>query len=303
MKRNIFILVLVLLSLSLGEALIATNGYFSHGYGAKSKGMAGAGTALSLSTLDSVTNPAAMVFLGKRFDIGVAFFMPQREYTVNGAPSMFPGTFPLTPGTVESDSTLFVIPHLGANFMRDENTSLGITLYGNGGMNTDYPTSTFHGTSPTGVNLAQLIMAPTLSMKVTENHAIGASVLIGYQRFRAYGMGVFTGFSDDPNRLTNRGDDQAWGGGLRLGWTGKVTSDLTVGLTGATRVYMQEFDKYAGLFAEQGAMDVPANYGIGVAWNATSNSRVGFLTQGRCARWRVLPRPSCRARGKALDSW
>jgi long-chain fatty acid transport protein len=33
---------------------------------------------------------------------------------------------------------------------------------------------------------------------------------------------------------------------------------------------MGNFDKYKGLFAEDGGFDIPANYGIGVAWQASS---------------------------------
>jgi long-chain fatty acid transport protein len=70
-------------------------------------------------------------------------FSPDRQYTVSGDPSGFPGTFGLAPGTVESGSTLFGIPSFGANWMGGDNSSFGVALYGNGGMNTDYNFRTF----------------------------------------------------------------------------------------------------------------------------------------------------------------
>ena len=106
-----------ILALAVGAAPAhATNGYFAHGYGTHYKSMAGAGAALSMNTMASATNPAALAFLGKRIDVGVAVFKPNRFYTVTGNPSGFPGTFGLTPGTFESDNTSFFIPSLGANF-------------------------------------------------------------------------------------------------------------------------------------------------------------------------------------------
>jgi long-chain fatty acid transport protein len=33
---------------------------------------------------------------------------------------------------------------------------------------------------------------------------------------------------------------------------------------------MTEFDKYRGLFAEQGDFDIPSNFGVGLAWKATN---------------------------------
>lgn len=269
MKKQSFILALLIFSLA--GALVATNGYFSHGYGAKSKGMAGAGTAISFSTLDSVTNPAALVFLGNRFDIGMALFMPVREYKVTGNPSMYPGTFPLNPGTVESGTKYFILPHFGANFMLDANTSLGVSLYGNGGMNTDYETASFHGTSPTGVNLAQLFVDVTLSRRLAKNHAIGLTGIFAYQMFRAKGLEAFAMFSRDGANLTGNGTDNTLGFGLRLGYMGKFSKYFSAGASYQTKVKMQEFDKYAGLFAQQGGFDIPASFNIGIAVNPTEN--------------------------------
>ncbi len=48
-----------------------------------------------------------------------------------------------------------------------------------------------------GVDLAQGIIAPTISFKVHEKHMLGASLLIGIQRFSAYGLGNFQCFTQD----------------------------------------------------------------------------------------------------------
>jgi len=44
----------------------ATNGYFAHGYGARSKAMAGVGAALPQDAMAAAVNPAGMVFVGNR---------------------------------------------------------------------------------------------------------------------------------------------------------------------------------------------------------------------------------------------
>jgi long-chain fatty acid transport protein len=72
-------------------------------------------------------------------------------------------------------------------------------------------------------------------------------------------------FSSSPGDVTNRGYDSSWGWGVRIGWTGKLTDWLTLGATYQSKTNMGNLDKYKGLFAEQGDMDVPENYGIGVA--------------------------------------
>lgn len=126
-----------------------------------------------------------------------------------------------------------------------------------------------HLTPSLGVNLAQVLIMPTLAYKFTDHQSVGISPVIAYQRFRAYGLGLFSAFSSDPSKLTNRGDDQAWGGGVQIGYQGDFGHFISVGLSGRSKLYMQDFDKYAGLFAEGGGFDIPATFGGGIAIHAT----------------------------------
>ena len=75
--------------------------------------------------------------------------------------------------------------------------------------------------------------------------------------------------------MTNNGYDSSVGWGVRLGYTGKITPDCTLGATWASKTYMGEFDKYRGLFAEQGDFDIPSNFGVGLAWQATPSPDLG----------------------------
>ena len=256
------ILVAVLITAPVANA---TNGYFSSGYGTAYKGLAGAGVALSLSTLGAATNPASMVGLGNRYDLSVAYFNPNRNFTVDGNPSGFPGTFGLAPGNVESSSTTFIIPSLGFNRMLNETSSFGLSIYGNGGMNTDYETSVFLGTSPTGVDFAQLFIQPTYAIKLTSQHSVGAGVILAYQRFRAEGLEAFAGFSTDAANLTGNDHSTSIGVGFKVGYLGELSEMLSVGASYQLKTAMSEFDEYAGLFAEQGDFDVPATWTAGVA--------------------------------------
>jgi len=246
-------------------AAFATTGYFSHGYGMKAKSMGGVGIALPQDSLAAATNPAGMALIGNRMDLGLDWFRPDRGAEIVGNP-MLSGTYD---GNGASD---FLIPEFGFNRMLDPNLALGISVYGNGGMNTEYTTSPFAaigGSSPAGVDLSPLFIAPTIAWK-TGGHAFGASLNLAYQRFQARGLQPFAMFSSDPANVTDRGYDTSTGWGVRVGWTGQVTPSVTLGATYQTKTQMGKFDKYKGLFAEQGGFDIPENYGVGVAWKAGS---------------------------------
>ena len=128
----------------------ATNGYFSHGWGVRSKAMAGVATALPQDTLVTATNPAGMAVIGSGFDVGVSFFSPSpRGYKANndyatqqiqtgqGAFTLPAGGF-VTPGEYDSSDDWFLVPSFGYNHQLDARSTIGITVFGNGGMNTRY---------------------------------------------------------------------------------------------------------------------------------------------------------------------
>jgi long-chain fatty acid transport protein len=247
---------------------LATNGYFSHGYGVKAQGLAGVGIALPQDGLAAATNPAGTAFVGNRLDIGATWFHPDRGAEITGNGAGLNGSYDA------NDSRNFVIPEIGYVQQISPQLAAGVAIYGNGGMNTDYgnnPFKAFGATGSAGVNLEQLFISPSVAYKLNENHALGLAVNFAYQRFSAKGLGPFDNgaTSAAPGNVTNRGSDSATGWGLRLGYTGKLTPNLTVGATWASKTKTGNFDKYQGLFAEQGAFDIPANYGVGVAWKTT----------------------------------
>jgi len=267
----------------------ATDGYFAHGYGMKAKGMGGAATAMAIDTFGGANNPAAMVWVGNRLDVGVDWFSPKRSAERTGSTAGLDGS-------AQSGKSNFLIPEFGYNRMLSPTMSLGVTVYGNGGMNTSYPggqiatapgsTATcpgFLGFAPStagatpppynllcgsgnlGVDLIQLVVAPTLAMKLNGDHSIGVAPLLGYQRFKAEGLQGFSAYSTDQTKLTNNGHDSSTGFGVRVGWMGRVADNVTLGAAYSTRMRMSKFDRYAGLFAEQGDFDLPENWNVGIA--------------------------------------
>jgi long-chain fatty acid transport protein len=308
----------------------ATVGYFAIGYGAEAMGVAGAVVSNPQSTATIAVNPGAMTAVGERVDVGLRFFNPNREAVLNT--TAVGGTFDVAD---ESRRDLFIIPNFGFNLKIRDNLWFGFNNYGNGGLNATYdrniydeafavlgaaaqgipgfcdpatappggcaqfvPEGTKTGlpnTSTLGVDLAQAIFAPTLAMKVNEQHSVGASLLIGVQRFSARGLGNFQcftnsvatnpanaatcpqGFAAVPStKLTGNNSDWSFGAGVRVGWLGEVHERVTLGASVSSKVYMSEFDDYAELFAEEGDLDIPANFTLGATFQATPKLKVSF---------------------------
>ena len=158
MKIKLLVSVVAVTAAFAAPAAWATNGYFSHGYGLKAKGMAGVGIALPQDALAAATNPAGMVAVGSRIDFGVDWFRPVRNTQLSLGPGPFGAEYS------GNDDQNFLIPEFGYNRMLNANSSFGVSVYGNGGMNTNYGSlnSTLGlGTGKLGVDLIQLFIAPT----------------------------------------------------------------------------------------------------------------------------------------------
>jgi len=286
-------------ALALPLTASATNGYFAHGYGTANKALAGAGVALPQDALAPATNPAGITRLGHRVDLGVALFSPQREMTADSDfsnPGPFgPNAFPMEPGSYDSDSNYFLIPNFGYSRPIDDKSAFAIAIYGNGGMNTDWPNhanpvrgsfpgSPCTGTTGTycagaaGVDLMQLFITPTYAREV-DGWSLGASAILAYQSFEAKGIGSFQGVSNDPTKLSGNGHDSSFGAGVRLGVLAPLSSTFDFGASFQSKIYMSEFDDYAGLFADKGDFDIPANITAGIAVKTSDRSTLLFDIQ------------------------
>lgn len=253
-------------------AALATNGYFSHGYGMKAKGMGGASVAMTDNAFAGANNPAIAAWAGDRLEAGVDVFSPERSMERSGL------------GLTKSGSDTFYVPEFGYNKKLSEQLGVGIAVYGNGGMNTDYaaqsipaggcgagaPASNlFCGSGRLGVDLQQLIVAPTVGYKFSANHSVGVSPLLVHQIFKADGLQAFAGMSASPQNLSNNGYDASNGFGVRLGYLGKISDRVMLGAAYTPRISMSKLGKYAGLFAEQGGFDIPESYALGATFQAT----------------------------------
>jgi len=300
---------LITLGLIVNSSVNATNGYFGHGYGTKNKGLAGGGVALPQDAMITATNPAGLVFVEEeRIDLGIAMFSPVRDYsaTADGA-GVVDGTTcgaacPFTIGgnanaqSIDSDNELFLIPHFAMNWKLGTQAGLGISLYGNGGMNSEYvggqaqhnnglgdaeTTAGTFGAGTAGVDLAQLFLNATYSRKISEKSSWGLSAIAAYQRFEAKGLGVFgdLNFSTDAGNLTDNGVDNSFGLGWKVGIQGELLKGLTLAASYQSKIDMDEFDKYSGLFAENGDFDIPATWTAGLAMKATPTQVITFDIQ------------------------
>ena len=289
---------ITLLLLVTSASCFATNGYFTHGIGAKNKSLAGAGSAAPGDALATVINPATATYVGSRFEIGLSVFAPSRSYsaTTSGLNGQ-QGTFTLDNSRASSDNKFFPIPYIGKIWDLSDNAAFAFSFYGRGGMNTEFqggsatfdpdgpgpnPTGRFDGTfgaGKTGVNLSQAFLDITYARQ-TGAVNWGLSLVLAVQAFEAQGLSNFAIYtksfalnqgSEMPSFLSDNGHDTSFGAGIKAGVIWEATQHWNLALSYQSETQMQRFDRYSDLFAGGGAFNVPANIRVGVSWQATRN--------------------------------
>jgi len=284
------------LAMVIAPVAYATNGLAPTGLGQVHKAMGGAAVGNPENTMSLATNPASASFVDDGYDVELELFKPNRTVIRKELPATMGGASSVT--YKGDEEPIFFVP--GGAYKRSINNkyAVGISVYGNGGMNTEFKTGpTFiSGGEPgfppagteipfsrtvehTGINLEQLFISPTLSFKVNNQHSFGISTNLVYQRFEAKGLDSLKGNSSDPSSFTSKGKSSATGIGATLGWMGHFNDKFTAGVSYRLKTKMGKFKEYKGLFPNEGQMDVPAALTVGMSSQITPKTKIALDVQ------------------------
>ena len=281
--RNILKTILITNVLCISSAF-AVNGAFDYGFSEITRGMGGAGSALPQDTLIAAINPAGMVDVGKRVDVGAMFYFPNMHYTAGSVDpaTQTPANIAVASGSVRSDETLFFLPDFGFNFPINPKSALGVSVYSLAGFGAKWETNTNAivggdpAEGPLGrgqllSDLKQSLAALTYSRHFLKRSSWGISLLMGFQMFRNAGAQNLASLSAHPNNISAKGTDYSVGLGTRIGFLFGILPALDLAISYQPRVYMTKFHRYAGLFPNSGELDYPPFGNIGLAWHIVKN--------------------------------
>ena len=146
MRKLFTILTVLALSAGIPATAMATNGMNLEGYGPISAGMGGTSFGFNNGTGAMMNNPATLGFFadGYHLDVAVGYLGPHITATVT------------TPGgdiAAESESKSFWMPALGF-YVKKSAWGYGIGVFGQGGMGTEYSSSSWMSDPSQGQNTA-----------------------------------------------------------------------------------------------------------------------------------------------------
>jgi len=256
-----------------------------NGIGARNKALAGAGVASSKDATAASLNPAGLVNVESQIN-GAWSVLDVR----GGTTASVGGGFNKD-GWSKSDPDLMHIPNFAATWRVNWGLidAIAFTGYGIGGVNTHYKdvpnancppglSGVFCG-GPLGIELVQEHYSIALAKKLAPGFSVGIAPVVARQYGKIQGASLFSAFSSDPANFSNTGTDESWGFGVRGGAEWKAAPGISLGVAGSSKFNMSEFDKYAGLLAEQGDFDIPPMVQAGIAVDLLRN--VTFMVDYR----------------------
>jgi long-chain fatty acid transport protein len=239
---------------------LAVNGALPGGNGIKNASMGGASIALPLDAVAAANNPAGIAFVPSSATLGLQVFSGH-----SSANYVLPGNH------LENRQTQMA-PDGGFIWHSAPEVTLGISMSG-AGAGSDYGQPALPvpgaGTAKTTLRVAEFI--PAMAWTPTPDLALGLGLTLARQQFEADGVIVPAPVPGGLLPVPGHGRQTATGVGVRAGVLWKPASGWTFGGNLKSRARMGRLDGYDRdlLAYSDGRIDIPAQYGVGVAWQPT----------------------------------
>jgi long-chain fatty acid transport protein len=259
---------IILLSTLASTILLATNGDNLIGVGTKSRGMGGAGMAVSHCAESTLSNPALITCTkGTSISFGGIVFMPDMSAKMGDAASH------------DSAADMNIIPGVAISHKINENWYAGIGMWGTAGMGVDYrdakQSPTDSGNMHMVSNLQLMQFAPSLAYR-SNNFGVAVTPIIqygaldiNYQGFDGSNIGA--GVAQDLGYGLNLGSYYDLDNGLTLGavYKSKIDMDYNGQLSTATKPFVD-----FGIFPKEmeDNLEQPAEIGIGIGYEVDKHT-------------------------------
>ncbi|MDP1835848.1 MAG: hypothetical protein Q8K75_07970 [Chlamydiales bacterium] len=246
-------------------------GYFAS---VKALGMGGCGVAYPQDALAAAYNPAGMVWVGTRADLGA-----QMRYN--------DGHVVITDSTIDNNGTFsadrgryFAAPDVGFNWMVFDScdVAIGAVFYTKEFFKASYSEAfPLFGTTPLSMELWQGVLSPVFSIRF-ESFSFGISADFIGQRLKVRGMEAFDDplFTTSPGNITNRKESFTGGITYTLGGLYKWTKCLSIGGMWQLHAKAKHFRKYRGLVSENGELQIPTRIVGGLYWRFAPSYGLAF---------------------------
>jgi len=135
-----------------------------------------------------------------------------------------------------------------------------------------------------GSSFERSYFAPGLEHQINDNGILGVSAVVAYQRYSAANLGMFAASVPEQGSLVSRSlyttnasgytpfQESGYGTGVRLAVRQEVISGVELDAGFQSRIDMEEFAAFRGVYSQPADLDIPARARLGLAFQANERS-------------------------------
>ncbi len=127
-----------------------------------------------------------------------------------------------------------------------------------------------------GTSFDRQYFSPGIEHRFSESSVLGVSAIIAHQRYSAASLGLTAASrpGDSPWMPTTYSPqyESGYGTGVRLAVRQEVMDGIALGAGYQSRIDMEEFDSYRGVYAQAADLDIPARASVSLAFQASERS-------------------------------
>jgi len=181
------------------------------------------------------------------------------------------------------DSGLLLLPDFAADLEQAPETWINLNLEWQSSSEFTWP-----GAEPDslyeGSSFERQYFAPGIERQFGDSGILGVSAVIAYQRYSAANLGLFSASAPDRGPLPNVPfesfgytgyspfQESGYGTGVRLAVRQEVVNGVAFDAGFQSRIDMEEFAAYRGVYSQPADLDIPARARVGLALQASDQS-------------------------------
>ncbi len=182
------------------------------------------------------------------------------------------------------NSDAWLLPDFAAGLERDSNTYFYLNFELQ--QDTSWPSTSHEADSSSfqGSLFERQYFAPGFEQHLNDNSVLGVAAVIAYQRFSTASLGMMSATTPEnlwiasPNVYAPY-EESGYGTGVRLALRQEIISGLAFETGFQSRIDMEEFAQFRGVYSNPADLDIPARASVGLQLQASKRSWVNVAVE------------------------
>lgn len=174
-----------------------------------------------------------------------------------------------------------ILPAFASGLTREPRTSLRYELEIN--YRDAFNAAPFGNLDAPGLGFERQLLSPGVFHELNDGSVLGVEAIMAYQSFGTSQLGLQR--IGGPSTIVPVAYNQqlyqeaSYGTGVRLNLSRAIADRLTIGAGFQSRIDMEDFANYRGVYSSPADFDIPARASVGLAFQASANTSLDFAVE------------------------